>query len=40
MSLWVKGQLINDLKQIAILCPVALGKHRFFHFEQLQIDDT
>lgn len=29
MSLWVKGQLINDPKQIATLYPVALGKHRF-----------
>lgn len=29
MSLWVKGQLINYLKQIATLYPVELRKHRF-----------
>lgn len=29
MSLRVKGQLINDPKQITTLYPVALGKHGF-----------
>lgn len=40
MSRWVKGHLINDLKQITTLYPCSTGKPQVLCFEQLQIDST